>query len=195
MSFTGYRIYRGVGGLADVDFSTPVATVTGAGASKAIAGLGHVANTTYTYILRAVYSNVEAPDISAVIELVTDSQADWLGNRPDPVTFLEAEVRASGDILLRWRYRTGGVAAADFGVYYLADPRIVIAAPNATESFTRDKTYTKTLSLVDGTAYWFAVTARTSGGVESAPIKIGPYIADATPPATPTLITETTFQP
>ena len=195
MSFTGYRIYRGVGGLVDVDFSTPVAAVTGADASKALVGLGHAANTTYTYVLRAVYSDVEAPDVSAVVELVTDSEGDWLGNRPDPVTFLEAEVRASGEILLRWGYRTGGVAAADFGVYYLADPHLVIGTPDATESFTRDKTYTKTLSLVDGTAYWFAVTARTSGGVESAPIKIGPYIADATAPATPTLIAETTFQP
>ena len=195
MSFTGYRIYRGVGGLADVDSSTPVATVTGPGASKAIAGLGHAANTTYTYVLRAVYSDIESPDISAVIELVTDSGGDWLGNRPDPVTFLEAEVRPSGDILLRWQYRTGGVAAADFGVYYLADPHIVIGTPDSTDTFTRDKTYTKTLSLVDGTAYWFAVTARTSSGVESVPTKIGPFIADATPPATPTLIAETTFQP
>lgn len=195
MAFTGYYIYRGEGGAADVDFTTPVGAVAGAGASKTLADLGHNANTTYAYALRAVIDDIENPDVSAAVTVVMDGDGEWEGNKPDPVTYLEANVEAAGQITLRWGYRTGDVAAEDFAVYYQADPRIVLGSPDATETFTRDKTYTKALSLVDGTAYWFAVTARDEDGVESAPQKTGPYIADATAPSAPALSAEAVWTP
>ena len=68
-------------------------------------------------------------------------------------------------------------------------------SPDATETFTRDKTYTEDLTLVDGTAYWFAVTARTAGGVESLPKQIGPYIADSTAPGAPPLTATAVWKP
>lgn len=195
MAFSGYYVYRGVGGLADVDYDTAVGTVTGAGASIAMADLGHLANTTYTYVLRAVKADIENPDVSACATVVMDGDADWEGNKPAPVVYVEADVEASGHITLRWKYHTGSTAAADFGVYYRTDPRIVLGSPDATETFTRDKTYTEDLTLVDGTAYWFAVTARTAGGVESLPVQIGPYIADSTAPGAPALTATAVWKP
>jgi len=50
------------------------------------------------------------------------------------------------------------------------------------------------LALVDGVAYYFAVTARDATPVEShLSGVIGPYIADDTAPETPSLLTSTTF--
>ena len=195
MSFTGYYIYRGVGGLADVDFDTAVGTVTGAGESKALVGLGHLASTTYTYVLRAVYADIESPDVSALVTVVTDGDGDWVGNKPSPVEYLEAEVLAAGVVKIRWRYRTGGTAAANFAIYHQNNPYLVLGSPDTTETYTTDKTYTKLLSLVDGTTYWLAITARTAGGVESSPTKIGPYIADATAPTVPVLTASAAWKP
>ena len=106
-----------------------------------------------------------------------------------------AKVKAAGVIQVRWQYRTGGTAASDFGIYYQANPYITLGSPNTTETYTTDKTYTKNLSLVDGTCYWLAITARTSGGVESTPVKVGPYIADSTAPSTPSLTASAVWAP
>ena len=196
-----YNLYRGEGGISNVDFSSPVGTVMGAASSQTFTGLGHSADTRYTYVLRPVRqdaggNDLETPDMSCRVEFETDSDTEWLGDRPGMIEALSAEVIDSGKIRLRWRYRTayGGSAPNDFGIYYGTDPNITPGSPNTTESYTADGVYSKDITLSDGVAYYFAMTARTSGGVEShLSGVIGPYIADSTAPDAPNLLASTTF--
>ena len=196
-----YNLYRGTGGISGVDFSTPVGTVEGAESSKTWRDMGHDADARYTYVLRPVRqdadgNDLETPDLSCRVEFETDGDGDWLGDRPGPVEALTAEIISGGEIRLRWRYRTpyGGTAPNDFGIYYGTTPSITPGSPNATESYTADGEYSKDLTLIDGVAYYFAITARDATPVEShLSGVIGPYIADDTAPDTPSLLTSTTF--
>lgn len=196
-----YYLYRGVGGISGVDFSSPVATLAGGNASRIFTGLGHDANTRYTYVLRpartlADTSVLVTPDMSCRVEFETDGAGDWLGNRPGSVEGLSAEVISGGVIRLRWNFRTpyGGTAPNDFGIYYSTSPDITPGSPSTTESYTADGAYSKDIPLSDGVAHYFAITARDATPVESHISEIiGPFIADDTAPDAPTLITATTF--
>jgi hypothetical protein len=196
-----YYLYRGEGGISEVDFSNEVATVGGGNASNVFSGLIHEANTRYTYVLRPARklsddSILITPDMSCRVEFETDDSGDWLGNRPGSVEGMSAEIISGGQIRLRWRYRTpyGGDAPNDFGIYYSTSPNITPGSPNATESYTADGAYSKEITLSDGVAYYFAITARDAAPVESHISEIiGPFIADGTAPDAPSLLTSTTF--
>ena len=198
---TGYHFYRGIGGLSNINLDTPVGTACAGQSSKTFTGLGHASNTRYTYLLRPVRHDansdwLETPDMSCTVELETDDSGNWVGDRPMQVEWLGAEILSGARIRLRWRYRTpyGGAVPADFGIYYGTDRNITPGSPQATESYTRDGEYSRTLSLIDGVAYYFAVTARDVGGVEShVPRIIGPYVARNTAPPQPTVLVEQTF--
>ena len=196
MAYTGYRMYRGVGGLGSVDFATVVgASATGVG-TITVTGAGHAAGTTYTYVLRPVVVDLETPDYSCTCEVVMDGDADWLGNRPAAAIGLTAEPIAAGEVRLRWHYATprGGSAPNDFGIYYsTSSPASTSGSPNATKSYTTDGYYSQDVTLADGTTYYFAVTARTSGGVESSAVTAGPVVADSTAPDAPPIYTSAAF--
>ena len=82
----------------------------------------------------------------------------------------------------------------DFGIYYATDPDITPGSPDATETYVADGEYFKDLTLSDGVAYWFGITARTSDPVESHISEIiGPFIADDTAPDAPGLAVSATF--
>ncbi len=186
----GHRIYRGVGGLENVDFDAPVGLAQCGATGVCLSGLGHVASTRYTYAVRPVAGTawLETPDVSCVVEMETDAAGDWIGNRPAKVEWVDAEVLSGGRVKLKWSYRTpcGGDAPADFGLYWATAPGIVVGSPQATTTYAADGAYSHTFALSDGEAYWFAVTARTAGGLES-PLsaETGPCVADATPPTAP----------
>lgn len=196
-----YNLYRGVGGISGVDFSTAVGTAVAGASTKIFTGLGHVANTRYTYVLRPFRtlsdtSVLVTPDMSCRVEFETDGSGDWLGNRPGSVEGVSAEIISGGVIRVRWSYRTpyGGSAPNDFGIYYSTSPGITPGSPNATETYTADGAYSKDITLSDGVAYYFAITSRDATPVESHISEvIGPFIADDTAPDAPTLITATTF--
>ncbi len=200
-AIVSYYLYRGTGGISSVDFSTAVGSVSGAASGKIFTGLGHESSTRYTYVLRPVRilsddSELITPDLSCRVEFETDGSGDWLGNRLGGAEGLSAEIISGGAIRLRWRYRTpyGGDAPNDFGIYYSTSPDITPGSPQTTESYTADGAYSKDISLSDGVAYYFAITARDSTPVESHISEIiGPFIADDTAPDAPTLITDTTF--
>ena len=196
MSFTGYRIYRGVGGIGNVDLAAPVESVSGAASSAQLVGKGHEPSTRYTYVVRPVRNDLESPDVSCLAELGTDPAGDWPGSRPAPVEILETEVLDAGKVRLRWAQRTrpGWPQPHDFGIYYADSPDITAGSPDATESYTKDKVYEKTLSLTGGNTYWFAITARSGTGVEShLSDVVGPVVADAAAPAAPDVYVEATF--
>lgn len=189
-----YRLYRGIGGVEDVDFDTPVDTLLTAASQIVSTGLGHAVSTQYTYVLRPVrwYSGVgiETPDLSCAVEMTTDSEGAWVGERPPAVRNVEAFVEDSGDVRVRWFFRldSGQTAPTNFGVWYAAEPDVdTSGAPNATVTYTRaGKFYEHTFTLTDGVAYWFAVKARTATNASDAVIA-GPYIADSTAPDAPIL--------
>ena len=134
---TGYNIYRGLGGLASVDFDTPVATVSGAAVSKTMVGLGHLANSQYTYVIRPVLADLENPAMTSC-EFVTDGSADWLGNRPAPVMSLDLAAKAGATVRVQWTYRPTTTAAADFGIFYGTSPGLdVTGAPDETVTYTK----------------------------------------------------------
>ncbi len=193
----GHRVYRGTGGLGNVDWTTPVGFAQADAESIALSGLGHDASARYTYAVRPVAGNgwLEAPDVSNTCEFETDASADWLGNRPTPVEWLDAIVEAGGKIDLSWSWRTpyGGAAPEEFALYCSTSPYITPGAPEATESFVSDGGYSHTFCLTDGQSYWFAVTTRKAGVESHLSAVIGPYVADAAAPGAPTVSVSATF--
>jgi len=197
MAFTGYRIYRGAGGIGKVDFATPVESVSGAASGVQLAGKGHEPSTKYTYVVRPVLADLESPDVSCAAQFETDPAGDWLGSRPAPVEIVETEVLEAGKVRLRWSHRTrpGWPEPDDFGVYHAQTPAITPGSPQATVAYSGDGQYTATLSLTGGKTYWFAVTARTESGAESVLSEVvGPFVADAAAPPQPTVYTGATFR-
>ena len=194
--FTGYRMYRGTGGLANVDFDTMLAKAGSGSTTIDVVGAGHAASTKYTYVLRPVLNELETPDLSCNTELVTDSDGEWVGTRPGPVEYLSATPTSGGKIVLRWSYRTpsGKTAPSTFNIYYENDPNLESdGSPNTTETYTSDTAYSKTLTLSDAATYYFVVTAESSGGVESSDERTGPVVADSTGPSTPVGYVSTKF--
>ncbi len=196
MPFTGYRVYRGVGGLGNVDFSSAVGSVGAGNDSIALAGLGHAAATKYTYVLRPVLSDLETPDYSCVVEVSMDASADWEGNRPAPVSGLSVEVVAGGKTRLRWSYTTprNNTAPSGFSIWHGSSlPVDTSGAADATETYAADGTYSKDITLTDGATTYFAVTAFSASVVHSALAVVGPVVADDTDPAAPTIYTGSTY--
>jgi len=191
-----YRIYRGMGSLAEVDWENAVGIAAPGNPAPALTGLGHAANTRYTYAVRPVLDGLEGPDLSCVVEFETDDAGGWIGNRPEPVEVLEATPASGGQVILRWTYRTeyGRAAPEEFCIYYGHRPDVAPGSPDAVETYAADGQYTKTLALTGGETYYFAVTARSGEGVESHISRtIGPILARATAPPTPTVYASATF--
>jgi hypothetical protein len=192
-----YRLYRGVGdSLANVDFTTPVATVHSAMSAETFVGLTHAASTKYTYVLRPVLNGLEMPSIACRVLFETDGSGEWIGLTPASPQTLSATAKAGGTVRLSWSYRTaaGKAAPATFGVYYGTSPAIVKGTPQATVAYTADGRFFHILSLTDGVAYWFAVTALSATGKESSLSNVfGPIIADAAAPPSPSVTITTGF--
>lgn len=196
MKLNFYSLYRGVGGLASVDFDTAVGRALAGETTITPVNVTHAVSTKYTYVLRPAYGEIETPDITCRATFETDGAGEDLGARPAAVEYVAAEILSGAQVKVRWSYTTpeGGTDPADFGVYYVSSWPVVRGSPDATVTFTRDGEYSHTFSLVDGTTYWFGVTARTAGGTESDLGQIvGPIIAAGTGPATPLAAVESAF--
>ncbi len=196
MIFTGYRAYRGIGGIGAVDFATPVGSVSAPSGSITLAGLGHVADTTYTYVIRPVVNGLETPDVSCVTTFVTDGSGDWAGNRPDAVDGFGVEVVADGKVRMRWRSHTPhGAAPPDaFAIHHGPSLPVDTSGPAAaTESYTADGRHSVDLSLASGQTYYFAITAVSAAGVAGPASVAGPVVAAGDAPMAPVLYTNTSF--
>lgn len=198
-----YNLYRGVGdSLANVDFTTPVATgLTGATATLA---LSHAVSTKYTYVLRPVLGGMENPNVSCRVLFETDGTGAWAGAKPAAPIAVAAEAIAAGKVRVTWQYQTpaGRTAPATFGLYYGTDPYLVSGTPLASVTYAGDGRYSHDFTLTDGVAYWFAVTGRTAAvtgppavAAKDGPLSnvAGPVIADATAPAAPTITASSTW--
>jgi hypothetical protein len=196
MGFTGHRVYRGVGGIGTVDFDTVVGTVQAGNDAVSLVGLGHSADTVYTYVLRPVLNGLEAPDYSCAVEFATDSQGDWLGNRPAAANALSLTAGGGGKVRLQWQYAMPANRAvpADFAVYHSQSPGVDVSGqPAAIVSYDGDVIYSAELGLTGGYSYWFAVVARTGEGVPSVPAFAGPVVARAASPTGPRVYADAGF--
>ena len=194
MAFTGYNIYRGKGGDANVDYSSPVGS--SAVAEVSLAGLGHEPSTRYVYVIRPVLDGLEMPDVSCRVEFETDGDGNWAGNLPDAVEWLTADIAQSSQVILRWSYRTGlnQLPPEEFAVYVSQSASIASGSPQHLVDYTDDGLVSYALSLTLGLPYYFAVTARSSGGVESAMSAIiGPVVLSARTPVQPVVVFSTKF--
>ena len=192
MADTGYNLYVAKGSIKDVDYTTPDAQY-GAVATGTLEGFGFEASSRYTTVLRPVINGLETPDISATAEFVIDGATEWVGNRPDPVIGFEGEAIAGAVIRLQWYHRvTDGATPDDFEINYGTTP--AATGSSTTVTYTGSKRYTKDITLVDGTTYYFGVVART-GGVDSENRVTLAITADGTAPDAPTITASTTWQP
>lgn len=194
----GYYLYRGVGSPDQIakESGDEVADF-GPGSSGSVAGLGHAASTKHYYLLRPhrETGGVEliTPDDACTVEFVTDAGGDWVGNRPAPVKALRADVEAGGVVSLDWRYRDQAATPASFSIWYDTDPDTLgSGAADASVAYDGERSYDKDFTLTDGLSYYFRVVA-IQGDAESDPVDIGPYTADDTAPATPTVTVGTTW--
>ena len=195
-STTGYNVYRGQGDASSVDFDAPIAHLRAGEFSPSLTGLGHDASARYTYVIRPVLNGLEGPDLSCSIEVVTDDEGQWIGNRPAAVETVEAEAGPGGQVTVRWTFRTpyGGAPPADFAIYRSAGRSASPGSPEAVETYVTDGEYTHVFERPDGETSFFAVSARTAQGVESelSPV-VGPVVANASAPHTPTVYLNRTF--
>ncbi|MFP4354069.1 MAG: hypothetical protein ACLFUJ_03010 [Phycisphaerae bacterium] len=76
MPLTGYRIYRGRGGLQNVDFTTPVAT-SGQQAVELV-GLDHPPGSSWTYVVRPVVDDLERPSADCRLQLAFDQDGQLM---------------------------------------------------------------------------------------------------------------------
>lgn len=194
---SGYNVYRGEGDISNVNFDAPVAYLRAGQTTPSLVGLGHNSSTRYTYAIRPVRNGLEGPDLSCRVELVIDDSGEWTGDRPTAVELVEAEPGPGGRVTVRWTFRTpyGQDPPADFAIYRSTGCNISPGSPDATEAYVTDGEYSHTFELSDGETCYFAITARTSQGVESElSAVVGPVRADASAPQTPTVYVSRTFQ-
>ena len=182
MSFTGYRLYRGRGGPASIDWTTPVATAPAGADSIVLAGAGHDAGCIYTYGLRPVRDDVESPDRACLAELALDGTGQWTGERPAPVTALTAAA-ADGAVRVRWHWRAeAGTPAADrFAVFVSAALPVGTAAPTATVEAEGDGIYSAEVMPGEAMVY-VAVRAEIDDGAASTVVTAGPVVIPSPPP-------------
>jgi len=193
---TGYHLYAAGGGLDAVEFTAGATGVIPAGVSSArLVGYGFAASSRYTLVLRAVIDGAETPDLSCRTEFETDADGDYLGQRPCGVEAVSTRILSGGQVAVSWTYRTpeGRTAPHDFAVYYGGGLPIVTGSPAEVIDYLRDGRYSCTLSPEGSQSYFFGVTARGAGGVESRPSISGPVVADSTPPVQPPVIVTPVF--
>ncbi len=184
----GYRIYRGVGGVESIDYATPVGTVPAGTGSKALVGLGHVADVEYWYGIRAVSdSGVEESGTAAIVRVMVDSLGNLVGPPPNAINSAWAEAVAGGKIRLHAYYKARGAAAAATGVQVALVTAGVPdwSSPLQTISVAGTKRINVVLddTFTDGQTVRLAIRAVTAAGVGGKARHLNPVVADSSAPA------------
>ena len=182
-----YRIYRGVGGVDSIDWTTPVGTVPAGTGTKALAGLGHVADQVYYYGLRAVSdSGVEEDGTGQIVRVVVDDAGNLIGSPPNAITSASAEAVAAGKVRLYAYYKAFGSEAIATGV------QVALVTAGAPDWDTPLQTITISRStrinvvldetFTDGQTVRLAVRAVTAAGVGGKVRHLNPVVADSSAP-------------
>lgn len=182
-----YNLYRGVGSLAEVDFSAPVAVINSGQTTRAITGLGHAQGQEYTYALRAVGNGgVEEPGVLCTCRVLV-SGTDVIGQRPNAPTFAVAKAMAGARVQVEFTYESRGQLSAPVGCQVaiitdqVPDGFIALEVIPIAASCRRTKLLAE--EFEDGQTVQLACRALSATGVVSAWCRFNPVVVDSSAPA------------
>src|SRR5690349_11807576 len=116
-----YRIYSNNNAGGPVDYSAPVATVSGLTWDTPALPLS--SDTTYAVRAYDTASGLEDANVDARVRIVIDASGADVSARPNPPSHLTAEPRAGGKVMVTWQYNPGGQGAAPTGFrVYVGSP-------------------------------------------------------------------------
>ncbi|MCE5325325.1 MAG: hypothetical protein LLG01_02810 [Planctomycetaceae bacterium] len=181
MATSEYRLYRGRGGLANVDFSTPAGTAGADAAEVTLEGSALAPLARYTYVLRPARTGaagqwLETPDFSCVLEIETDAAGHAIAGRPRGLGSIWAQARAAG-LWAWWQYQTpyGASKPAGFAVYS-GPASDAVTMLQLWQPYAGDGLCCAAIDLPPGT-HWLAVTVCGEDSAESfSSPPSGPYV-------------------
>ena len=178
-----YQVFSNGGTGGPVDYSTPIATVTGTSyTTGALAAPGD-----YRFAVRAkdAVTGLAEANTQASVRVVLDASGNDIGRVPNPPFAPVARPTSGGGCLVAWSYFAAGQAAApsSFLVYLTAGTSPALTTPVATVPYRPGVSgYSCQLGgLADATTYTVAVVAVAATGLASA-AATATVVGDATPP-------------
>jgi hypothetical protein len=183
MSVSGYKVYASDTVNDMIDYTTPVATVTGTTwTSSSIAAAG-----AWSFGVRAYNSDGEEQNLDCAVTIVVDGFGNDITNRPMPPSGLRAFATPGGGIRVEWCYplTRGPKAPTGFNVYLGTGGSPSYAVPIATVLYSAglfNMFVANIAGLSDGTTYPVGVRAYNGSGEEQNTIAVS-VTADAIGPA------------
>jgi hypothetical protein len=165
-----YHVYANDGSGGPVDYSTPVATVTGL--TYTPAAIPFSSDVTYAVRAYDTATGLEEQNVSARFRLRTGPAGEDLTGLPAAPVGLRARPGVSGSVSVTWAAlpRAAGLPLPTGFRVYRGTPAVVLTAGShvATVPYARGVVhYSATVAgLTGGTAYQFAVRAYNAAGVE-----------------------------
>ena len=162
---TEYHVYANDGHGGPVDYSTPIATVSGL--SYATSALAASSDTTFAVRAFDTVSGLEESNVDARVRIVLDGSSADVSGVPASPKLLGAIPGPGGTARVDWAWLAAGrPAAASFAVYLSSGATLSYATPAATVSVVPGVSrYSTTLSgLSGGTPYVVGVRAINAAG-------------------------------
>lgn len=171
---TQYRIFSNDFAGGPVDYSTPLATVSGSPYSTAAIPTG--SDVTFAIRTYDSVSGLDDGNVDAVVRIVTNgSGADKTAVPAMPST-ISATARAGGECRVDWVFvrGVGPAEPTDFDVFITAGTSVTYGTPATTVSYVNGRSiYTANLTgLTHGTAYKIGVRPKNATG-NGTPIEVG----------------------
>ena len=179
-----YQVFSNGGSGGPVDYSTPIATVSGTSyTTGALAAPG-----VYRFAVRAKDTATGLADANtqATVRVALDASGVDVGGVPNPPFAAVARPTAGGGCLVAWTYFAAGQAAppANFLVYLTAGTTPALTTPAATVPYRPGASgYSCQLGgLADATTYTVAIVSVGATAIAS-DAATATVVGDATPPA------------
>lgn len=184
-----YRVYKGDASGGPVDYSAPIATVSG----LTYVGSALATGSTTRFAVRA-YDDVSAvldDSVDSEVEIVVAADGTDLTNAPTPVRALRARPRPAGAVAVEWTHDDPDPARTPTGFkVYAGTPTVSYATALATVPFRgKGLPHRATLTgLTGGSAYQVAVRAYNAAGERPAADLVTVTPDAAAPPAVEGLV-------
>jgi hypothetical protein len=178
-----YQVFSNGGTGGPVDYSAPIATVTGTSYTTGVLA----APGDYRFAVRASDPATGLADANtqATVRILLDASGDDVGGVPNPPFAPVAMPTAGGGCLVAWSYFPAGqvVAPTSFLVYLTAGTSPALTTPAATVPYQSGVSgYSCQLAgLADATTYTVAIVSVGAAGLTSAAAS-ATVVGDATPP-------------
>lgn len=186
-----YLIYSGDNSGGEIDYSTPVATVSGTSTSLSALPLG--SRTRFGVRAHDTVTGLTEQNVDAQVEIVVDGSGNDISAVPLPVQAPGARAGQGGSVVLTWSYPYPSQPHPPTGFHvYQGTGTVSFVSPVQTVTFHPGQTrYRTTITgLSDGVAYLFTVRAFNGTGEEASTATVG-ATAVTTPPANVANLTAT----